>query len=489
MVFPACKDYFDNIKPSDDLPSSEIFTTAQDLETALNGAYSSVQSYNFSGLILIELLEAFSCNDSLVASNNATQVDIYSLNMRPSNLNIEAIWVEAYKAINLTNQILEALTTVDDAALTPELANRIRGEALFLRGLVYFELVRLFALPYDEGTLDNLGVPISLNPVLKKEDVQYPSRATIQEVYAQIEKDLMEASTLLPTPAETTRGRANSDAAQAYLARLAFQKHDYTAAGAKAESLVSAYGLDAVPSEFFRNEEGSGEEIWTVVNTASDANFLLVRFFHEAGLWAKISGDLKRRGFAAIVPAFQLAAIEDAGFKVVDLRTDPGILASDPLVSADGAYTNKYEDFGGRTDDAPIARAVELYLMRAEALARTQGINSESIELLNQIRRRSLRVIDASGQVVPNSDSFIEFKASDFQNAEELIAAIIVERRVELCFEGNYFHDLMRTKGDVYFYFSGMFTKIPYDSPCLRMPIPQREVDANPNLEQNPCYQ
>ena len=220
----------------------------------------------------------------------------------------------------------------------------------------------------------------------------------------------------------------------------------------------------------------------------SDANFLLVWSLHKNGFWAKISGDLKRRGFEAIVPAPQLAAIESAGLRAVDLRADPGILASDPLISADTAYTNKYEDYGNRADDAPMARAAEFYLLRAEALARTEGINGESIQLLNQIRRRSLRVVDANGQVVPGSDAFIEFKAADFQNAGELIAAIILERRVELCFEGNYFHDLMRTKGDVYFHFSGVLTVIPWNADRLRLPVPQREMDANPSLVQNPGY-
>ncbi len=479
----SCKDYLDDIKPSDDLPSREIFTTALDLETALTGVYNSVQSTNLTSYAVPEILEAFSCNDSLVASNNQVQVEIYSLNMRSGNPQVEALWSEAYKAINLANRILEALGTVQDPALTPEKADQIKGETLFLRGMLYFELVRLFALPYEQDNLAKPGIPLMLSSVLTKSQIQYPARSTVQEVYSQIEKDLTEASGLLP--AESERGRVNKDVATAYLAKVAFQKQDYTTAGDKAQAIISTYLLNDTPSEFFRNE-GSAEEIWSMVNSSSDANFLLVRRLHQKAKRAKISGDLNRRGFAVIVPPSQLSAIADAGYSVVDFRSDPG--APDPMVSDDGIYTNKYEDFTGMTDDAPMARAAEFYLMRAEALARTQGINEESIELLNQIRRRSLKVLDGSGTVVPDSDSFIEFKASDFPNADALVAAIILERRVELCFEGNYFHDLMRTKGDVYFYFSGAFTKIPYDAGRLRLPIPQREIDANPSLEQNPYY-
>lgn len=480
----SCKDYFDDIKPSDDLPSKELFTTAQDLETALTGVYNSVQSLNLTSNALPEILEALSCNDSLVASNNQVQVEIYSLNFRTGNPQVEAIWTEAYKAINLANRILEALGTMQDPALTPGMADRIKGEAFFLRGMLYFEMVRLFALPYEQGNLDKPGIPLMLSSVLTKAQIQYPVRSTVQEVYGQIEKDLTEASTLLP--AGNDRGRANRDVAIAYLAKVAFQKQDYATAGDKAQVLVNAYGLNDTPSEFFRNE-GSGEEIWTLVNSYSDANFFFARRVHQKANWAKISGDLKRRGFAAIMPSFQLSAIENAGYSVMDLRTDPG--APDPLVSNDGIYTNKYEDFAGLTDDAPMARAAEFYLIRAESLARTQGLNEESIELLNQIRRRSLRVMNGNGAIVPNSNSYIEYMTSDFQNTDELISAIILERRVELCFEGNYFHDLMRTKGDVYFYFSGVFTKIPYDANRLRLPIPQREIDANPiNLKQNPGY-
>ncbi len=146
---------------------------------------------------------------------------------------------------------------------------------------------------------------------------------------------------------------------------------------------------------------------------------------------------------------------------------------------------NKYENtWLDEEDDTPNARSAEFILMHAEALVHVNGINETSVELLNQIRRRSLRVIDENNNIIPGSDMLIDFSAEDFENVEELTEAIILERRIELAFEGNYFHDLMRLKRDVI----GDQKVYSFDANELRLPIPQREMDANPNLVQNPGY-
>jgi len=109
-------------------------------------------------------------------------------------------------------------------------------------------------------------------------------------------------------------------------------------------------------------------------------------------------------------------------------------------------------------------------------------VNVMSIGLLNQIRHRSLRVLGENGEVVPESSELVSFKASDFLNVGELQEAIIRERRVDLAVEGGYLHDLVRLERD------GLNEGKVYrsDADKLRLPIPQREIDADPNLAQNP---
>jgi hypothetical protein len=126
-----------------------------------------------------------------------------------------------------------------------------------------------------------------------------------------------------------------------------------------------------------------------------------------------------------------------------------------------------------------LVRLATFYLMRAEALARTEGINQESLDLLNAIRTRAIRRVDSEG-VQSDASDVISYEAADFADADELIEAIILERRVELAFEGNRIHDLRRLQRDV--------RGVAWDADVLVFPIPQREIDANDQLVQNPGY-
>lgn len=157
-----------------------------------------------------------------------------------------------------------------------------------------------------------------------------------------------------------------------------------------------------------------------------------------------------------------------------DLRTDTGAWTGDPLIDPQG-NSRKYDD---GEDHPPLLRLAEFVLMRAETAARL-GDAEAALGQLNHIRRRVMRVVDSSGALQMRPGLF-EYRPDNFPDTEALIDAIVRERRVELAFEGYYFHDLLRLRRPV----QGM----PWAADRLRLPIPQRELDANPNLMQNPGY-
>lgn len=486
LLFTGCKDFLTDVQPTDQLPIEAVFNTAADLDAAMIGAYDAIQHGDALGRNIPSLADLMAYN----AFGYFEEVS--TLQMEPDHWITERLWAQSYRAINQVNAILEALPIVaaKDARLTQEQASRLEGEALFIRAVLHFELVRLYALPYPDFP-DEKGVPLMLSAVLKKENLQFPARASVKEVYVQVEADLEKAVTLLPE--SSAPWKINRFTAKAYLARIAFQKRDYASAALLAGEIVNSgrYVLAETPEAFY-TEEGTSEEIWTIPSSPDDGieDFGLSSVYNDAPTTAAISPDLRENGYASIVPAFQLASLQTTypGTQVFDLRCDPnGILSAHPIVlndmTGDTTRCNKYENsWLAEEDDTPNTRLVEFILMYAEALVRTQGLNSESIELLNQIRRRSLRVVDGNGQVISAAASFLEFEFGDFQNQDQLIEAIILERRVELAFEGNYLHDLMRLKRDVR---NGQKT-YPYNAKELRLPIPQRDIDANPNLAQNP---
>ena len=115
-----------------------------------------------------------------------------------------------------------------------------------------------------------------------------------------------------------------------------------------------------------------------------------------------------------------------------------------------------------------------MYLTRAEALAEAnQEVNAEAIELLNAVRERA---------------GLDDYEEGDFGNYEELVDAILHERRIEFAFEGHRVWDLLRKGRDITNIPSGQVETVPYGDNRLIFPIPQREMDVNPELEQNDGY-
>ncbi len=477
VLFSACEDFLNDPEPAQSLPSATAFTKAKDIETGLIGAYNAVSNSDLFGT------NTSLCPD-IMADNGEwrgsfpSYIDVFNIQVDAFNGEIAGMWQQGFRAINHANLVLKALTTVKDPALTSELASRLEGEALFIRAATYFEMIRFFGKPFGASSSSDLGLPILTAPVEVSGDITFPARESVAAVYAQVINDFQRASTLLPDKAG--RGRPSKAAAFGYLAEVNFQQGNYPeAANLAGQVLNSGFALTAEPAEFFVNE-GSSEEIWAVVHTVQDnpgVNGSLATFHHVNGRGGDVvvSADLVSNGYEKIVTDAQKAAITAAGFTVEDLRFTT-------LTSQGNNIRNieKYEDFTNNADDAPIQRLAEYYLMRAEALARQNGVNDESLTLLNAIRTRSLRVKDANGGVVANSNALVSFSAADFANADALIEAIILERRVEMAFEGNRFHDLIRLGRPV-----KTFTS---DADKLRWPIPQRDLDANANLVQNPGY-
>ncbi len=278
------------------------------------------------------------------------------------------------------------------------------------------------------------------------------------------------------------RGRANATAATGYLAEIAFQQRRYADAAELAETVIDAgYALTASPEEPFVNE-GSTEEIFAVVNTVQDnpgVNGSLATFHHVNGRGGDVivSTDLFNNGYQATIDSDDLEAADAAGDTLIDLRA--ALLISFNPNNSD-INVEKYEDFANNADDLILVRLATFYLMRAEALARTVGVTEEAIMLLNAVHSRSVRLLDDEGMPVEDTDGLTTYEADDFDSPEEFIEAVILERRVELAFEGNRLHDLKRLMRSI--------RGLPFDDNMLVLPIPQRDLDANQMLVQNPGY-
>jgi len=470
----SCTDFITEIQPAQSLPSDAALSDLAGLQTALIGAYDALQNSDLGAT-------GFAINANVLSDNAEwrgsfpSYIDMYNRQMTANNGEVGGMWRTGYQTINHANLVINGVATIDDPALTTEIGNQLRGEAFFLRGMVHFEMVRYYGKPWGSSSSSDLGIPIMTTPVAGSTDITFPARNTVAEVYAQAISDLTDAVGLLE--AAGARGRANATAARAYLAEIAFQQRDYGQAATLANEVINAgYALTGSPEEPFTSE-GSSEEIFAVISTVQDnpgVNGSLATFHHINGRGGDVvvNVDLKENGYGAVIPMGQQDEAAAGGNTLVDLRA---VL----LTSADVFNVEKYEDFANNSDDLMAVRLATFYLMRAEALAIQNGINSESLMLLNTIRNRAIRLVDAGG-AESDASAIVSYEASDFADADALIEAIILERRVELAFEGNRVHDLRRLMRDV--------RGVAYDADNLVFPIPQREMDANANLVQNPGY-
>ncbi len=469
----ACSDWVD-LDPPNDLLTQEAFTTQRELQSALTGVYHLIASVDLAGRNWLLFSDLMAQNAVLSCCDFQ---EFTQLRISPVNPRVEGLWITSYRAINQLNQLLAAIDDV--ATADPNFAvaeeEQMRSEAHFLRGVIYYYLVHYFALPYAPETGNEPGVPLVLEPVLATTGFTYPARTSVAEVYAQIERDWVAAYAELPPQPEP--GQPGQTAAAGFLAKLAFEQGRLAGADQWSQVVLdSLHQLTATPQEFFR-QEGSSEEIWSAAAASENPNFEGLNWAYESGY---IHPNLIEQGYQTLLLPRQRAALEQAGYAGIDLRDDARQITADPLVTADLGRSRKYEEPGGSGDDAPLLRLAEILLLRAETVARL-GRTTEAIELLNRVRRRAFRVVASNGAMLTDAGPWVDYTPADFPTTDELLDAIVRERRVELAFEGNYLHDLIRLRRDVR-------PGVAWNDPRLRLPIPQRELDVNPNLVQNPGY-
>jgi len=357
--------------------------------------------------------------------------EFYNKDITTTNSFVRDAWLTAYNVNNMSNIILANLDKFTDKSAH----DRVEGEAKFLRGLVYFDLARFFALPFEAGSVNSqLGVPLVLNPVTAVNQVGAPGRNTVGEVYKQVVSDLTDAYSLLPA---TNGVYADKYAAQALLARVYLQQSNYSSARDAANDVIlhSGYSLASSVSKAFNNDKNSPEDIFAWQVTSQDGvNDMNV-------FWADVAHG--GRGDVSVTS------------KYFSLYTGGGNDDRATFFYGNN-FTTKWQSMYA---NVPFLRLAEMYLIRAETNERLGTSVGDSP--LNDINTLRLRAHAAPLSTVD-------------------LNTILLERRKELAFEGFRLHDVKRLKESV--------GALNYNANALVFPIPQREIDVNPNLVQNPGY-
>lgn len=446
LVTASCDNVLD-VEPKQSISADDALNNAQKVEAAVIGAYDNLSGIDLLGGTMIYGSDLLGDDGSVSWFGTYSQPDeLWQKNILTDNSFVREMWLEAYQTIDITNNALASLDVIEDEAER----DRIEGQAKLIRGIVYFELVRFFGKDWADGDPSlNPGVPLVLEPTKDFEDIQEP-RSSVEAVYTQVLSDLTDAKNMLPESIEidnTVLG--NTYVASAYLSRVYLQQRDYENAGPEANRVIESgnYALTPLVSGAFNNPTNSTEDIFAIQLSDQDGANDMNTFY--AGSQHSGREDIELTGYFDLFEG--LFDAED------DTRDDFIHFGA----SFGGPLTSKWTNF--RNGNISIIRLAEMYLTRAEASFRTGtnfgGVSPE--DDFNMIRERA-------GQ-------------EDISAADIDLDYIFTERYIELAFEGHLLHDLKR--------FERSATGIPWNSPRLIFPIPQREIDASGGeLEQNENY-
>lgn len=447
----ACADLL--LEPQASVSNDAYFESIGDFRAAIAGAYDEMTDDDYYGRSLHLMSDIMGEDVKQNGSANRYQefADFEGLPRSGHNYE-EDLWESGWEVINMLNMLINA-----DFEPAPGVAaeyQQILGEAHAVRGLAYFDMVKMYAQHYTfTADASHPGIPI----VLESDVTNLPSRATVAEVYAHVLSDVDQGISLM---VEDRGGpyMMTPNGARALLSRIYLYMEDYDNAVAMADAVIGSEDYSLVTGQAYVDQfvtGGSSEAIFELAyNEVDNQGSDCLGCMYTA------------TGYGDYLPARDLLDLIDPA----DIRMQMFVV--DPLLT--GIYAShrvaKWPT-PQQTDNVPVIRLSEVYLNRAEANARL-GNDGLAQADLNTIRQRGLASapdVTATGQA--------------------LIDEILIERRIELGYEGHRIHDLMRNKQDIVRVdVTGDVASMAYPCQFCILPIPEWEVNANPNIAQNAGY-
>ena len=461
-----------------------FWETEEHVRMGLNAAYQSLQEIGVYGRWLTFAYDG----RSDIAESHSPWTDLSNFNKftftsYDFEVNI-TIWRDHYHGIFRANQVIHY---AKDVPMDPSLKERYIAEARFIRALLYFNLVTLYG-----------NIPLITEVA---EPGMFPEQKSPEEIWQFLEQELNDIKDKLPiTYPPEEAGRATAGAATALLGKVYLQQRKWELAAEAFEEVInSPAGYDLL-DDYSDNFDGDNEN--------DKETIFEVQFTDNSRLYSGAHGNNIPRmvgpcgvGFCDLQPT-RWYFEEFFKERTVDGKIDPRLNATIfwnnpegmdvygvPYVerygpNSDRLFWKKYTEYW-RTDqpwDSPInfkvIRFADVLLMYAEALNEL-GRTSEAYEPINRVRRRvNLPPLE---EVAPNLTQ------------EEMRERIAHERILELGLEGTRWHFLQRHNMLSNAYLPNLIEHdnefrffVPGKSELL--PIPQSEVDLNPNVNQNPGW-
>lgn len=449
LSLASCEKSFLELQPPTSLTPEFALATEADLQVALRGAYAGLKNTALYGRSLPVLGDIMADNtyQSTQNTNRYTSFNLY--NYLVTDGDVAGLWNASYTVILRANNIINS-PIADNANI-----QQIKGEAYAIRALAYFNLVRYFASPY---TVDptKLGVPIITT---YQADLK-PERAKIADVYSLINKDLDKAYTLMTK--FTNSSQFSKYSAKALQAKVYITMGDKTNAKTAALDVITNSGFTAISA-------AAHNGYWAGVAPRTDKVETLLEISFDAvannAFDALAYIYLQSGNYGDMLCSSELYDL----YETSDIRKS--LYATGTRGGLASVFVNKFTSFTGDHTDTKVIRMSEMYLIAAEASYPSN--TADALKYVNEVTsRRGAKAIASSGSA--------------------LLEDIITERRKELAFEGERYLDMQRLQRNIVRSKNYPASALSIDFTNYRriMPIPQGELDANPNIksQQNPGW-
>lgn len=468
MTMTACKKQLEE-KPFSFLTLANYYKTADDAQTAITGVFSAMQqqtSYQRTVWLISELPA-----DNLIGNTTAERAELNNFKWTPANAEINNWWKTSYQIISRANDVIKYVPNINMDAVQ---RNHIVGNARFLRGLTYFNLVRDFG-----------DVPLLLSPITGAGDSSlFPTRASAADVYKAVIDDLKYAeANCLPESKipSANKGMVSSGAASTLLGKVYLTRASTTFADpqdnqnalAELNKVIASNEYMLLPkyADIFDNDKKNGKEhIFSIqfgpVTTGITSNIILRMF-----LPSQLGGA---GSFFANNNFFQ------NGYSAADSIRKNWNMANKVGTTSVTPFVYKYRDPGyvknsnNSNVNWIVLRYADVLLMQSEAMNNINPADPAKFAGANAVRARA-GLTDPTQQLnlvnTPTQDAFVD--------------TLVKDRARELFVEGHRKYDLIRLKRYKQAMAAVGITVQDYQ---FLLPIPQTERDANKNLTQNAGY-
>ena len=495
----GCSDLVED--PIGTLAPDGFFKTSQDIQTAVEGSKTAAINEKFWGRKLSVALMLRSDMVNL-QSTQERRVEMDMLTTLPTNGMISEFWLKTYQGITAANFAIKGAEAVEDAN-----KNAVVAQAYFMRAFYYFHLVRQFG-----------AVPLLTEPVTDIEAALQITRTPASEVYDAIIADLEFAEANLPDGVPTSAATPSKGAAKSYLALVYLTRAGNTAGSPDwqtaydyATEVIGSndYSLDTNFQNLFNATEidNSPEPIFALdYNNVEASN----NAYDQIAPMTGIRGDDRNDGggWSVAVPTEAVyASFDQADYRTrVSFEEEANIggvrvdynnftisghehARNTPYIAKYSRYPGEFARGSGRatSHNYSMIRYAEVLLIAAEA-GLESGHPTEALGFVNDVRERAR----LGGAYKNGADEEMTFAPSTTPAALTAVTVddVIEERRIELAFEGKRWYTIARRQLGATVYGAGGYegAKPDFSTDDYLMPLPITELEANPNLTQNPGY-